>query len=1219
MTNKEKSFKRRVLAGSVGECVHSLGVETFSEWMEDQDLGYVAVKLGPAVPIDDLVNKIREARPEVVAISYRLGDLHLDKILSEFIEKTYKYGIDPHSTSIRYCFGGLRIAANLIRAMTGKEIEPDKFSKAEDKHFDLKAIREEYEKKEKYRGFFDMIVDDYITMEELEKFARSKKTKEKDKVKWSNNLMERIRQVREIENRPIIRAHIGIAAESIDPTLEDIKKISDAGTLEIVSLAPDQPAQTHLAKFVRGEEDPSKYYKGQGGVPIRTLNDLKALKEATRRGNWPMTRIYSGTDELLELAKHFQEAFDMPFPAVPIFFYNQLDGRGPIPIKEGIDEHFRVMKWWASINKPLEINDPHQWQLRNCSDDMYVTDHVIAGIAALKMGIKVYVMQLMFDLPPQISPIYDLAKMRASYELIEPLTRHFDFKIVKETRGGLSSFPPNLDMAKGHLAMTTFWQMYMEPDIVHVVSFPEAHHEARAEDIIESCDIIKQVFKHHQHSALPNIWEDPRVKARIEELKKAVMYNILHLALMAGYEGKVNLKNSKTYAVSSEEAAKREGPPEKDMNYESFLVDIVDEKKYPGGECNIISSDNLDLALQVGLLQAPQLTVIDKRYEMVGNCRTKTVGGMCRIDEFEGHKVKDEIERVDRIRGKYPWFFYKDVSTANEVSHITELEEKIGDETVLSFRNQLGIKDVRNKNILAVDFGSTYTKVATFNTSKDEVILKYVPTIVEDIRYSLADGLGVLEECQKAGNWDALHREVEKYDVRLPCSSAKGGLKMVTVALTKNESGFAAELASLTAGAKLVASYEGKLTPEQANTIYATDQPEIILLTGGVDEGGDADTQLHNARMLAEASSYATYARYGVPVIYSGNQDIQEEIQRLFQSHQVDIRITDNIMPEVNQYSIETINEVIRELFQTVIIRGKGFDVVEEFMSAKFLPTPRAAFLGINLLAKGYGEQTGLGNIVGLDIGGCTTDFFANVRQNPLYTYPWEDAKKKVKRTILKTPNAPLAYRRVEGKYGLSYNAENLMDLEKFKNGKMKEELDDFFNALFPDFVPQNDHFAKFCIRKNGKWEIALGPYVQWIHANPHHLPATRIENGVRSFLAKEIMAVATGRNVGYVTETDTYFLQYGVNFYTNECTLLLIGGPIYHKCREGFDYNWEDLRLIARGALFSEKEYTILRPHGKVLLDGSYLISTVGGLYGRLDPEGAIRILKKNLTPLKL
>ena len=365
----------------------------------------------------------------------------------------------------------------------------------------------------------------------------------------------------------------------------------------------------------------------------------------------------------------------------------------------------------------------------------------------------------------------------------------------------------------------------------------------------------------------------------------------------------------------------------------------------------------------------------------------------------------------------------------------------------------------------------------------------------------------------------------------------------------------------------------------------------------------------------------STQAMHGMAFLSSmpGIRTSDEEIRRIFEACKVDIRIANNIMPEVNQYSIETINEVIRELFQTIIIRGKGFDVVEEFMSAKFLPTPRAAFLGINLLAKGYGNQTGLGNIVGLDIGGCTTDFFANVRRNPLYSYPWEDARKKVKRTILKTPNAPLAYRRVEGKYGLSYNAENLMELEKFKSGKMKEELSDFFTIKFPDFVPQNDHFAKFCTRKNGRWEIDLGPYVQWIHANPLHLPQTRIENAVRSFLAKEIMAVATGRHVGYAVETDTYFLQYGVNFFTDECTLLLIGGPIYHKCQEGFDYNWEDLRLIAKGALFNEKEYTLLRPNGKVLLDGSYLISTVGGLYGRLDPEGSIRILKKNLIPLKL
>ena len=58
--------RRRVMVGAVGKCVHNLGVETFAEWMEDQGLGYVTIKLGPAVPIHEVINKIRESRPEVV-------------------------------------------------------------------------------------------------------------------------------------------------------------------------------------------------------------------------------------------------------------------------------------------------------------------------------------------------------------------------------------------------------------------------------------------------------------------------------------------------------------------------------------------------------------------------------------------------------------------------------------------------------------------------------------------------------------------------------------------------------------------------------------------------------------------------------------------------------------------------------------------------------------------------------------------------------------------------------------------------------------------------------------------------------------------------------------------------------------------------------------------------------------------------------------------------
>jgi uncharacterized protein (TIGR01319 family) len=297
-----------------------------------------------------------------------------------------------------------------------------------------------------------------------------------------------------------------------------------------------------------------------------------------------------------------------------------------------------------------------------------------------------------------------------------------------------------------------------------------------------------------------------------------------------------------------------------------------------------------------------------------------------------------------------------------------------------------------------------------------------------------------------------LEQAMSQYDVKLPCSSAKGGLKMVTVSLVKAESGFAADLAALTAGAKLLNSYGDKLTEEQARQIYEVDQPEIILLTGGVDRGGDTETQLHNARLLAENAQYATYTDYGVPVIYAGNQDCRAEVERIFQDNDVDIRLTENVMPEVNHFQIEVVNEVIRELFQTVIIRGKGFDVAEAYMSDKFIPTPRAAFRGINLLAKGFGDQPGLGNIMALDIGGATTDFYSNVLDNPLYIYPGQDNTKRLKRTILKTPNTPLAYRRVEGKYGLSYNAENIKEIPRFQRGSMAHDLNHF---LTEQLVPR--------------------------------------------------------------------------------------------------------------------------------------------------------------------
>ena len=78
-----------------------------------------------------------------------------------------------------------------------------------------------------------------------------------------------------------------------------------------------------------------------------------------------------------------------------------------------------------------------------------------------------------------------------------------------------------------------------------------------------------------------------------------------------------------------------------------------------------------------------------------------------------------------------------------------------------------------------------------------------------------------------------------------------------------------------------------------------------------------------------------------------------------------------------------------------------------------------------------------------------------------------------------------------------------------------------------------------------------------------------------------------------------------------------MIGGTIYHKCQEKAAGYLEDLALIAQGVLYNADEPHVLRPNGPVLLDAQYLVSILGGLYGRVDPEQALRVMKRELIKL--
>ena len=79
--------------------------------------------------------------------------------------------------------------------------------------------------------------------------------------------------------------------------------------------------------------------KGAGGVPVRSADDYRALYDASRLGNYPLMRTYSGTDDFIRLAEMYVETINMAWCAIPLFWFNQMDGRGPWDVAGSITEH----------------------------------------------------------------------------------------------------------------------------------------------------------------------------------------------------------------------------------------------------------------------------------------------------------------------------------------------------------------------------------------------------------------------------------------------------------------------------------------------------------------------------------------------------------------------------------------------------------------------------------------------------------------------------------------------------------------------------------------------------------------------------------------------------------------------------------------------------------------------------------------------------------------
>ena len=455
------------------------------------------------------------------------------------------------------------------------------------------------------------------------------------------------------------------------------------------------------------------------------------------------------------------------------------------------------------------------------------------------------------------------------------------------------------------------------------------------------------------------------------------------------------------------------------------------------------------------------------------------------------------------------------------------------------------------KAVLLVDFGSTYTKATAVDLEGESLLgtAQAYTTVQSDITEGLELALKRLKE--KTG-------EIE-FAETYACSSAAGGLRMVCSGLVPELTSEAAKLASLGAGAKLVGLYSYEMTEDDIEEIISL-KPDIFLLVGGTD-GGNKTCIIHNAGLLAALPKE-------IPIVIAGNRVAVKECQRLLEGHIT--YVCDNVMPKFGTLSIESVQSRIREIFLGRIIQAKGLTSVVSLMDDIIMPTPSAVLAAMKLLADGCEGELGIGELVGVDVGGATTD-----------VYSIADGMPQQMTTVFKGLPEPYAKRTVEGDIGMRYSIKGIVEAATAE--KVAE-----LASMTPERVTElTDMLSKDTERlPDGDGEL----------------------ESLDRALASMAVRTAVARHAGTMEEAYTMmglcYVQTGKDL-RNVKKIVVTGGSLIHTKETG---------KIASFALSDPSQPGSLRPlEAEVLVDRKYILAAMG-LLSQHYPAAALRIMKKEL-----
>ena len=288
--------------------------------------------------------------------------------------------------------------------------------------------------------------------------------------------------------------------------------------------------------------------------------------------------------------------------------------------------------------------------------------------------------------------------------------------------------------------------------------------------------------------------------------------------------------------------------------------------------------------------------------------------------------------------------------------------------------------------VLATDCGSTTTKAILIEKRPEGfrlVVRGEAPTTVEapveDVTRGVLNAVAEVEELSGVrliaeGQLIKPAHDGQGVDMYLSTSSAGGGLQMMVSGVVLSMTAESAQRAALGAGAIVmdaIANNDGRRPHERIRRIREL-RPDMILMSGGTD-GGTVHHVAQMAEIIAAADPQPRLGRgFRLPIIFAGNVDARPAVMEALQDKAV-MHLVDNIRPTLDRENLMPARMKIQELFmEHVMQQAPGYDRLVEWADAPIMPTPGAVGNMMETVARNEGI-----NLVGVDIGGATTDVFS--------------------------------------------------------------------------------------------------------------------------------------------------------------------------------------------------------------------------------------------------